>query len=87
MAKELTATERTQLLEQFSRAASTTSGRVHIVPSKDGWAVKKEGAKRASSVQATKANAVRAAVGLKSADRIIVHRKDGTIQKNTGLRK
>lgn len=87
MAKKLSASEKVRLLEKFSKAASTTSGRVHVVPSKDGWAVKKEGAKRASSVQATKASAVKAATGIKSADRVIVHRKDGTIQKNTSLRK
>lgn len=87
MAKKLTAADKGRLVEKFSQAASTTSGRVHVVPSKDGWSVKKEGAKRATSVQPTKADAVKAATNLKSTDRVIVHRKDGTIQKNTSTRK
>jgi len=36
---------KSKLTENFSTAASTNSGRVHIVPSKSGWKVKKEGAK------------------------------------------
>ena len=87
MAKKLTASEQSRIVEKFRKAASTNSGRVHIVPSKDGWSVKKEGAKRASSVQTTKASAVKVASSLKSAERLIIHRKDGTIQTNTSLRK
>ena len=87
MAKKLTTADKGRLIEKFSQAVSSTSGRVHVVPSKDGWAVKKEGTKRASSVQATKAGAVKVANNLKSTDRIIVHRKDGTIQRNSSVRK
>lgn len=71
------------LTDKFKTAATNNSGRVHVVPSKDGWAVKKEGAKRASVVVATKTGAVKAANNLKSSVRIIVHKKDGTIQTNT----
>lgn len=74
---------KTNLTEKFSKAASTNSGRVHVVPSKDGWAVKKEGAKRASVVTSTKDGAVKAANNIKTAVRVVVHKKDGTIQKNT----
>ena len=80
MAKQL---RRSNLTGKFEKAASTNSGRVHVVPSKDGWAVKKEGAKRASVVTSTKGSAVKAANNLKSAVRIVVHKKDGTIQTNT----
>ena len=72
-----------KITAKFSKAASNRSGRVHVVPSKDGWSVKKEGAKRSSSVKSTKESAVRAARKLKSSDRIVVHRKDGTIQKSS----
>lgn len=72
-----------KLTEKFSKAASTNSGRVHVVPSKDGWAVKKEGAKRATVVKSTKDGAVKAANSIKSAERVVIHKKDGTIQKNT----
>jgi len=72
-----------KLTEKFSKAGSTKSGRVHVVPSKDGWSVKKEGSKRSSAVKSTKTDAMKAAKQLKSSERIIVHKKDGTIQKNT----
>jgi len=72
-----------KMTDSFRQAAATNSGRVHVVPSKDGWAVKKEGAVRASVLSSTKAGAVKAANNIKSADRIVVHKKDGTIQSNT----
>lgn len=75
--------KKTNLTEKFSKAASTNNGRVHVVPSKDGWAVKKEGAKRASVVTLTKVSAVKAANNLKATVRVVVHKKDGTIQTNT----
>ncbi|MCB0516884.1 MAG: DUF2188 domain-containing protein [Chitinophagales bacterium] len=77
------AENRRKLTEKFSEAASTNSGRIHIVPSKDGWSVKKEGAKRSIAVRPTKEGALSAAKAVKSAERIIIHKKDGTIQKNT----
>lgn len=72
-----------KMTDSFRQAGSTNSGRVHVVPSKDGWAVKKEGAIRASVVTPTKAGAVKAANNIKSAERIVVHKKDGTIKSNT----
>ncbi len=75
-----------KMTRKFSKAASTKSGRVHVVPSKSGWSVKKEGAKRASSVKPTKEGALKAAKNLKSTERVIIHKKDGTIQRNTKKR-
>lgn len=74
------------LASKFSDAASTNSGRVHIIPSIDGWAVKKEGASRASLVTSSKEMAINAAKNMKSVSRVIIHKKDGTIQKNTLVR-
>lgn len=73
---------KSNLTGKFSQAASTNSGRVHVVPSKDGWSVKKEGAKRSSVVTSTKEGAIKAAKNVKSVERIVVHKKDGTIQRN-----
>ena len=70
------------LIRKFTKAASTNSNRVHVVPSKDGWSVKKEGAKRSTAVRPTKEGALKAARNVKSAERIVVHKKDGTIQSN-----
>ena len=72
-----------KMTDSFRLAGSTNSGRVHVVPSKDGWAVKKEGAVRASVVKQTKAGAVKAANNIKSVERVVVHKKDGTIQSNS----
>lgn len=55
----------------------------HVVPHDDGWAVKKEGAKRATSVHGKKDEAVKKARALaknQKPSQILVHKKDGTIQ-------
>jgi len=75
-------TNRSKLTGKFTKAASSNSNRVHVVPSKDGWSVKKEGSKRATAVKPTKEGAIKAAKNVKSAERIVVHKKDGTIQSN-----
>lgn len=77
---------KSKLTEKFSKAASSNSGRVHVVPSKSGWSVKKEGAKRSTAVRATREDAIKAAKDVKSAERIVIHKKDGTIQRNTKKR-
>lgn len=77
------ANKKGKLTESFKKAASSKSGRVHVVPSKSGWSVKKEGSKRASSVSSTKSDAINEAKKMKSGDRIVIHKKDGTIQKNS----
>lgn len=71
-----------KLTQKFSNAAKTNSGRVHVVPSSSGWSVKKEGATRSTAVRSTKIGAIEAAKQVKSADRIVIHKKDGTIQRN-----
>lgn len=75
------------LSAKLRRAASTNSNSVHIVPSKDGWSVKREGAVRSTAVRATKGEALKAARELKSAERIIIHNQDGTIAKNVSRKK
>ncbi len=56
--------------------------RTHVVKRDSGWAVKKEGALRASKVYRTKEQAVRGAVkASKSGSDLVVHKKDGSIQR------
>ncbi len=56
--------------------------RVHVIARDDGWAVKKEGLSRASRLTRTKGEAVDSARTLKkSGHDIVVHRKDGSIEK------
>jgi len=55
---------------------------IHVVPHKDGWATKKEGAQRAGAVTDTQKEAI--AVARDQAKRenveVVIHRKDGTIR-------
>jgi len=57
---------------------------VHIVPSGDNWRVIREGALRAIAVKANKRSAVSIAKKLKSINRIVIHRRDGTFQEHIG---
>lgn len=59
-----------------------TSKRVHIISRKDGWAIKKQGASRASKIYQKKETAIKKAQKLrKTGHDVIVHKKDGSIQK------
>jgi uncharacterized protein YdaT len=55
---------------------------IHVTPHQDGWAVKKEGGERASSVHDTKAEALEQGRDQARNDHVelVIHRKDGTIQ-------
>lgn len=54
---------------------------VHVVPHQDGWAVKREGAERASSLHDHKSDAVDAGRDLarNSKGELRIHRRDGVI--------
>jgi hypothetical protein len=54
---------------------------VHIVPHPEGWAVKREGAKRASSVHETKAPATEAGRKTAKAEKVelVIHDKHSKI--------
>lgn len=58
---------------------------VHVTPRKDGWAVKTEGRGKAASIESTKANAIQEArkAAADRGARLIEHRADGRITKNT----
>lgn len=57
---------------------------IHVVPHDDGWAIKREGARRAGSVHEKKADALQQ--GRAQAKRehveLVIHRKNGTIQNS-----
>lgn len=60
---------------------TTTPKRTHVVKRDSGWAVKKEGAQRASKVYTTKEQAVKGAEkSRKSGCDVVIHKKDGSIQ-------
>ena len=55
---------------------------IHVVPHKDGWATKKEGAGRAGSVHNTQQSAIERAKDQAKRDKteVVIHRKDGRIR-------
>jgi len=56
--------------------------RVHIISRESGWAVKKEGASRASRVYEKKETAIENAKRLqRTGHDVVVHKRDGSIQK------
>lgn len=64
------------------KSGKATGKRVHIISRKDGWAVKKEGTSRASKIYQKKDRAVNDAQKLKNSGHdVIIHKRDGTIQK------
>ncbi len=56
---------------------------VHIVPRDDGWAVKKEGNDRASSVHPTQREAIDAGrdAARREASELLIHGQDGRIRE------
>ncbi|MBT3635288.1 MAG: DUF2188 domain-containing protein [Candidatus Marinimicrobia bacterium] len=73
--------KKTELTKNFRAAALNSKKMVHIVPSNDGWSVKKEGIKRSYAVKETKKEAVKIARNIKSVESIIVHKQDGSVLK------
>jgi len=61
---------------------ANSAKRIHIISRNDGWAVKKEGSSRASRIYESKVSAIRSAKALRQkGNDIVVHKRDGTIQK------
>ena len=62
-----------------------TKNGTHVVPRDDGWAVRKEGASRASKIFTTQADAVKYARELAQKEKaeLYVHRRDGTIRERS----
>jgi hypothetical protein len=63
-------------------ARTSSSKRTHVVKRDSGWAVRKEGAKRATRVYKTKEQAIKGAEkSCDSGSDLVIHKKDGSIQK------
>jgi len=56
--------------------------KLHVVPHAEGWAVKKDGAVRASSVHTTQTQAQQAAIPAAKRERseVVTHGRDGKIR-------
>lgn len=75
------------LKEKLKKTASTDSGRVHVIPTFDKWAVSREGGTRKIYVKATKSEALSMARKMKTASSIVIHNKDGKISKHEEIKK
>ncbi len=63
------------------KASSKNNGKVHVISRQTGWAVKREGATRASKIYKTKGEAVKDARNSSKGRDVVVHKKDGSIEK------
>ncbi len=80
-----------EILEAFFKSARSISRprtwNQHVVPYKEGWAVRREGNKRLTSKHRKQSAAIRKAKAIarkRKAD-LIIHRKDGTIRDRVRL--
>ena len=63
------------------KSAGSGNKKIHVISRQGGWAVKKEGNTKASKVYSTKDAAVRGARESSKGQDIVVHKKDGSIQR------
>ena len=67
---------------QMAKRSTSSEGRkVHVISRNGGWAVKKEGNSRASKIYRTKDAAVKGARSSSKGSDVIVHKRDGSIEK------
>ncbi|AVI51115.1 hypothetical protein C5O00_07985 [Pukyongia salina] len=70
------------IFESSRRQSRDRTWHQHVVPYKDGWAVRREGNKRITSKHRKQSTALRKAKSLarKYKSDVIIHRADGTIR-------
>ena len=74
------------LFEQSRDSATPRTWHQHVVPYKDGWAVRREGNKRITSKHRKQSTAINKAksIAKKRKSDVIIHREDGTIRDRIG---
>lgn len=66
----------------MAKKQPSSNERVHVIKRGDGWAVKKQGAERATRVYGTKEEAVKGTEKYRSSGHdVIVHKRDGSIEE------
>ena len=63
------------------KSTSSKSKKIHVISRDGGWAVKSEGATRASKIYKTKDAAVSGATSSSQGRDIVIHKRDGSIDK------
>ncbi|MFC1986172.1 DUF2188 domain-containing protein [Chloroflexota bacterium] len=54
---------------------------LHVINSDKGWAIKREGTKKASLVLDTKAGAIARSKKFAGVKNVVIHKKDGTVER------
>jgi len=67
--------------QMVKKPASSKSKKIHVISRDGGWAVKSEGATRASRIYKTKDAAVSGATKSSRCRDIVIHKRDGSIDK------
>lgn len=65
----------------MAKKAANQSKKIHVISRNGGWAVKSEGATRASRVYKTKDAAVKGATNSSNGRDVVIHKRDGSIDK------
>jgi uncharacterized protein YdaT len=75
------------IFEQSRDNATPRTWHQHVVPYKEGWAVRREGNKRITSKHRKQSTAIRKAksIARKRKSDVIIHRADGTIRERVGF--
>lgn len=63
------------------KATNSKGKKIHVISRNGGWAVKTEGASRASKIYSTQAAAVNGAKKSSKGRDVVVHKKDGSIRE------
>lgn len=61
--------------------------RIHVTPHKDGWQVRTEGRERATTIQATQAQAISKGreIAISRQTELIIHGRDGKIRNSNSF--
>lgn len=72
-----------KLMASFRKNMEKADLQMHVLHSEDGWSVKRGRSKRAYRAGRTFDEAVKIAKGVKSAEEVVIHHKDGTLEKES----
>lgn len=68
-------------IKEHMKEVASKGKRVHVISHDKGWAVKREGAKKADRIFEKKTDAIDRARSSSTATKVAIHKKDGTIDK------
>ncbi len=74
-------------IRETMASLADSGGMVHIISRDDRWAVVKEKARRATKIHETKSSAVDhgRSIARKSGARLVIHKRDGSVEKTENM--